>query len=285
MYAIAGVTGHTGAVVADTLLAKGRPVRVIVRSAEKGAPWKAKGAEVAVADLADVGAMTKALTGAKGAYLLTPPNFATKDFLADRTALIESLGKAITNARLPAFVFLSSVGAQHPSGTGPIVIPHRAEQALRALAPSATFLRAAYFLENWGSVVPVAKAQGVLPHFGAVDVKFPQVCTRDIGLAAAAALLNPADGVRIIELAGREDWSVQDVAAALGSLLGKQVTAVAAPVEGAKDGLSKAGVPEPMASLYAEMYGAAARGLVALEKPAAVQRGATPLVDALRPLV
>jgi uncharacterized protein YbjT (DUF2867 family) len=285
MFVVAGVTGHTGAVVADTLLSKGQKVRVIVRSADKGAAWQKKGAEVAVADLGDTAAMTKALSGATGAYLLSPPNFAAKDFIADRKQLIGGLAKAIKDSGTRSVVFLSSVGAQHPAGTGPIVTVHNAEQALKTAAPSVTFLRAAYFLENWGSVIPVAKGQGVLPHFGAIDVKFSQVCTRDIGLAAVEALLKPADGVKVVELAGKEDWSVQDVAAALSSLLGKPVQAVAAPVEGAKAGLMQAGVPETMATLYAEMYAGIGKGLVAWEKPGALTRGSTALVDALRPLV
>lgn len=285
MFAIAGVSGHTGAVVADTLLSKGQKVRVIVRSAEKGAAWQKKGAEVAVADLGDVAALTKALTGATGAYLLSPPNFAAADFLADRTALIGNMAKAITASGLKNLVFLSSVAAQHPAGTGPIVTAHRAEQAFGKLAPSVTFIRAAYFLENYGSVIPVAKAQGVLPNFGPVDVKFPQVCTKDIGEAVVQALLKPADGMRVVELAGKEDWSVQDVAAALSSLLGKPVQAVGAPVEAAKAGLMQNGVPESMATLYAEMYAGMGKGLIMFEKPGSLSRGATALVDALRPLV
>ena len=51
MYVVAGVSGNTGSVVADTLLAQKLPVRVVVRDEAKGAPWKAKGAEVAIADL------------------------------------------------------------------------------------------------------------------------------------------------------------------------------------------------------------------------------------------
>ena len=39
MFAIAGVSGNTGAVVADTLLNAGAPVRVIVRDAAKGERW------------------------------------------------------------------------------------------------------------------------------------------------------------------------------------------------------------------------------------------------------
>jgi NADPH:quinone reductase-like Zn-dependent oxidoreductase len=53
MLVVLGATGHTGAVVAETLLARKQPVRVVVRSADKGAAWAAKGAEVAVASLDD----------------------------------------------------------------------------------------------------------------------------------------------------------------------------------------------------------------------------------------
>ena len=61
MFVVAGVTGNTGKVVAETLLVQGLPVRVIVRDAAKGEAWKKKGAEVAVADLHDAKALTAAL--------------------------------------------------------------------------------------------------------------------------------------------------------------------------------------------------------------------------------
>jgi uncharacterized protein YbjT (DUF2867 family) len=285
MFAIAGVSGHTGAVVAESLLSKGHQVRVMVRDPVKGEVWKKKGAEVAVADLGDVAALTKALSGVTGASLLSPPNFAATDFIADRTALIGNMAKAVTASGLKHLVFLSSVAAQHAAGTGPIVTAHRAEQAFGKLVPSVTFIRAAYFIENWGSVIPVAKAQGVVPNFGPVDVKFPQVCTKDIGEAIVQALLNPPDGTRVVELAGKEDWSVQDVAAALSTLLGKPVQAVSAPVEGAKAGLIQNGVPESMATLYAEMYAGMGKGLIMFEKPGSLSRGTTGLVDALRPML
>lgn len=285
MYVVAGVTGHTGAATAEALLAQGQKVRVLVRSAEKGEVWKKKGCEVAIADLGDSVALSKALEGAKGVYLLSPPNFAATDFLADRKALLEKVVDGLKRAKVSTVVFLSSIAAQHPAGTGPIVTVHRAEQALRGIAPSVTFIRAAYFAENWGSMVPVAKAQGVLPHFGSTNVKFSMVCAKDIGAAVAKALLSPADGTRVVELAGKEDWSVDDVAATLSSLLGKPVKAVGAPVEAAQAGLQQAGVPPEMARLYAEMYQAMAKGLMTFEHPGSVVRGATPLVEMLRPLV
>jgi uncharacterized protein YbjT (DUF2867 family) len=285
MYVVAGVTGHTGAATAEALRAQGQAVRVVVRSAEKGEPWKRKGCEVAVADLADPAALAAALDGAEAAYLLAPPNFAATDYVADRVAFVERLAEGVRRAKVRRLVFLSSVGAQHAAGTGPIVALHRAERILRDAAPSVTFVRAAYFLENWGSVIPVAKAQGVLPHFGAIDVPFPQVCAKDIGAAAARALVEGGEGPRVVELAGQRDWSVEDVAAAVGTLLGKPVKAVGAPLEAARAGLEQAGVPPELARLYAEMYAGIGRGLVAFERPDRVTRGSTPLLDALRAVV
>lgn len=285
MFAIAGVTGHTGAAAADALLARGQKVRVIVRDAAKGEAWKKKGAEVAIADLGDEKALTAALTGTKGVYLLSPPTFTAQDFFGDRKALQTKMANAVRASKVPSVVFLSSVGAQLPSGTGPIVSVHGAEALFKGIAPSVTFVRAAYFLENWGSVIGLAKAQGILPHYGSIDFKFSQVSSRDIGAAVAEALVTPADGTKVVELAGREDWSVNDVAAALGTMLGKQITAVAAPVEQAHEGLKQAGVPDPMAALYAEMYAGFAKGQVGWEDPASLKRGTTSLTDALQPLL
>jgi len=44
MYVIAGVTEHAGSVAAKELLAKKKPVKVIVRDATKGETWLKQGA-------------------------------------------------------------------------------------------------------------------------------------------------------------------------------------------------------------------------------------------------
>ncbi|GAA2836795.1 hypothetical protein GCM10020220_027050 [Nonomuraea rubra] len=43
MYAITGVTGHVGGAAARALLAKGEPVRAVVRDPAKGGPWSEAG--------------------------------------------------------------------------------------------------------------------------------------------------------------------------------------------------------------------------------------------------
>ena len=91
MFVISGATGNTGSIVAETLIEQGQPVRVIVRSEEKGALWRDKGAEVAVADITDIPAMTKALEGASGAYFLLPPDLTNEDFLGDSLKRAEAI--------------------------------------------------------------------------------------------------------------------------------------------------------------------------------------------------
>ena len=91
VYAITGVSGRTGSAAAEALLSGGQQVRVVVRDAAKGAAWKARGAEVAVADLADPAALAGALAGAAGAYLLVPPNLAAPSYGAYQRA-VERLG-------------------------------------------------------------------------------------------------------------------------------------------------------------------------------------------------
>ncbi len=163
MFVIAGVTGRTGKVVAETLLGQSLPVRVIVRDAKQGEAWKARGAEVAIADLKDARALTQALRGASGAYLLGPSPMDTTDIEKNGRDLAASFKAAITESGVKHVVLLSSIGAHLSSGTGPIMSLRVIEHALTGLKAHVTFLRAGYFMENFlGSLQPM-QAQGVLP--------------------------------------------------------------------------------------------------------------------------
>ena len=95
MFVVLGATGHTGAAVVETLLARKQPVRVVVRSADKRAAWRAKGVEVAVASLDDVPALTKALQGALGVYLLVPPNYGAAAWLAEQRQRMDRAAEAV----------------------------------------------------------------------------------------------------------------------------------------------------------------------------------------------
>ena len=231
MYIVSGATGQTGSVVAQTLLEKGLPVRVIVRSEAKGKPWKDLGAEIAVADVQDTESLTKAIASGKTLYLMNPPNEQAEDMFVETEKVIKAFQTAIENSSLEKLVVLSSVGAQHPSGTGPIVTNHLLEQVFGKLDIPTTFVRATYFMENWNSVLETVKSEGILPSFlQPLDKKIPQVATEDIGRVAAEAMLETSEGIQIKELAGLP-YSPDDVAEAFSKVLGREVKAVAIPEE------------------------------------------------------
>jgi uncharacterized protein YbjT (DUF2867 family) len=261
MYVITGVSGNTGKVAAEALLAAHKPVRVVVRDVAKGAPWKAKGAEVVVADLNDEAALTKALTGATGAYLLAPPDYRTNTNVADKRKMADVFARAIKQSGVKHVVLLSSVGAQHADGTGPIKTLHYTEKKIEETGVSHTFIRAAYFMENWGSGLAPAKAQGTL--YTMFEGAIPMVATEDIGKVAAQSLLEGTKGV--VNLQGPSTYSSEDVAKELTRIFGKPVAAVLVPEAGRVGALTGAGLTEDLAKLFAEMNGAIAKGLLAFE--------------------
>lgn len=229
MYIVTGTTGQTGSVVAKTLLEKGLPIRVIVRSEEKGKPWRELGAEVAIADVQDADALTKAFEGGKVLYLMNPPNYQSEDMYAEARKAIAAFQTAIKNSTLEKLVVLSSIGAHLPSGTGPVVGLHLLEQALRNSGVPTTFLRPPSFMENWNSVLETVKTDGVLPSFHfPLDKRFPQIATEDIGRIAVESMQEKSEGVQIKELAGFA-YSPNEVADAFSRVLGKPVTAVPVP--------------------------------------------------------
>jgi uncharacterized protein YbjT (DUF2867 family) len=281
MYVVAGITGNTGSVVASTLLDRKAPVRVIVRDPAKGQAWKARGAEVAIADLGDQVALTAALRGASAAYLLVPPRPSSPAPLQENRALIASLAGAVAAAKVPHVVLLSSIGAQHADGTGPIVSAHDAEQALAPIT-ALTAVRAAFFMENMlGSLG--ALAQNILPVFWKPDHAISMVATADIGRIAATALLDGPRSQQRIELSGPRELSPNDVAAVLSKLTGKEITATQAPLEAVVPTFTGFGLSKPVAELYAELYGGIGIGRVAWSGDGRAIRGTVEITEVLRP--
>jgi uncharacterized protein YbjT (DUF2867 family) len=285
MFVITGATGKTGSVAAKTLLAAGKEVRVVARDAKKAEGLKALGADVFVADLTDQAALERAVAGAEGVYFLSPPDMTATNFVADRKALTEKQVATFARAKVPHVVLLSSVGAQLAAGNGPIRTLHTIEQQLRRAGIPSTFVRASYFAENWGAVVPPVKQDGVLPSFIGLDTPTPTVATPDIGKTAARALLDGPRGYRVIELAGPADPTPKEVAATFAKLLGRPVNAVAAPLAAVVPTFMSFGISQNIAALYQEMYEGFASGHVTTERSSEHVRGTTTLEETLRGLI
>ncbi|KLN60553.1 epimerase [Kiloniella spongiae] len=224
LYAVTGVSGRTGAAVARTLLAAGKGVRVIVRTQANGAVWANQGAEVAVANLTDITALSNALSGTEGAYIISPPQYAQDELFKQADVMAETIAEASIKARLPKLVALSSIGADKSKGIGLISMNRTLEQSLEQTGLPVTFLRAAYFMENWSPMIQSALQQGSFSSFlSPLNRKIPMIATDDIGRIAAEALNEHWEKTRVIELEGPRPYSPNDLANSLTQRLGKAV--------------------------------------------------------------
>jgi uncharacterized protein YbjT (DUF2867 family) len=290
MFVVLGATGRTGEAVASTLLAQGRAVRVIVHDAPKGQALKDKGAEVAVADVEDRAALERTLSGAEGAYVLLPPALTSSQFRVDNDRRAKNIAAAIKAGGVGHVVLLSSMGAQHPDGTGTILSLHDAEATIGATLSAGgrtravTFLRAAYFLENW-AVGLQGLAQGILPTFLLADKAIPMVATRDVGRAAARLLAEGGSGKRIINVAGPREYSPVDVAAALGRVVGKPIAAQQFPDQTMAAALVAAGMSPELSRLFQELTHGYNTSRIAWEEGHPMWRGETDVEAVLASLV
>jgi uncharacterized protein YbjT (DUF2867 family) len=284
MYVVFGANGHTGSVVADTLIERGKRVRAVARDPKKLEPLRAKGAEVVAADVLDAASVASALRGAEGAYLLIPPDNASTDLVARGRKIIDNYVAGLSQLAIPHVAVLSSVGAQTPSGTGPIVITHHAEMTLpMAAGTKFTFVRAAYFMENILNFAQAIKNDGMIPVFGGGEgIPFAMIATRDIGEVAADALLSPSQAHQWIELSGPKEYSFNDAAAEASAILGRPVKATPLPIDAMAPTMMQFGVSANVAGLYREMTEALGTGLVRFEGSKRSLRGNVPLGDVLR---
>ena len=204
MYAITGITGNVGGVVARALLSAGQRVRAVVRNANKGKLWCELGCEVAIAEMEDAEALTRAFTDVTGVFILPPPNFDPKPGFPEARAVISAVRQALDATRPAKVVCLSSIGAQAAQSN---LLSQRTlmEEALATLSSPITFLRPAWFMENLSWDVAQARDQGVLSSFlQPLDKAMPMVATADVGRVAAELLLQDWIGERVVELEGPE---------------------------------------------------------------------------------
>lgn len=287
MFVITGGLGQTGRAVAEALIDVGEKVRLVVRRAGSVADaLRRQGAEIVTADLADTYALRNAFAGAAGAYLMNPPAYQCPDLFARARQVHAALLSAAGQARLPHVVVLSSIGAQHASGTGNILTTHDFETQLRSTNLCATVLRAPSFMENFAwSLRPVID-QSVLPTMLVPSSsRHPMASALDIGRAAAALLRRPPAHTQIVEMRGPADYSAHDAAAMFSKHLGRPVQCVEVAREDWGRFFASAGYPAMTTAAFCDMYDAFNRGSVHFEGGHAEARGTTTLEMAIARLL
>ncbi len=238
MIVVTGANGTVGSALVEQLRAAGEPVRVVVRSAEKGGAAAGLGAEVAVAQVQDVAAFGTALDGADALFLNTAslPGFVE----AQKSAIDTALAAGVTR-----IVRLSALGST-PDSTMSFGRGHAELDAyLQASAADWTVLAPNGFYSNFLTLADGIRAGGIYANMG--DGKISLIDPRDIAAAAVAVLTQPGHGGKTHALTGPEAIGYADAATTLTRVLGRQVTYV--PVDDAAVHAALTGMGMPAAQV------------------------------------
>jgi uncharacterized protein YbjT (DUF2867 family) len=261
---VTGSTGNIGSKLVKDLLSKGLRVIAISRDASKSATLKALGADVRLGNMDDVHFLTTTFQGADAVFALIPPEYTAESFRGRQNIVGDVIFQAIKLSGVMKVVNLSSLGAEHADGVGPIKGLHDQEQRLNRIEGlDLVHLRAAYFYENTFFGAGLASGQGIFGTAVKEDVKFPHTSTRDIAATAATLLTDEIKaGRRIVEVISEEATTMGDVSRALSGAVGKVVPYVAFPYDGTRAALMESGLSADVADQFVELYHAMNTGLI-----------------------
>lgn len=211
--AVAGAAGKTGRAVCAALLARGVPVRALVRPGSGSAV--VAGVEPVGVDLLTGVGLREALTGTRALYHLAP------NVHPGEVAMARQVGAAARAVGLRRLVFHSVLRPDDER------MPHhlrkaQAEALLRQVAlPELVVLRPGAYHQN----LLGAALAGELAVPYRLDVPFTTVDLADVAEVAASALLGRLPAGSVVDLAGPESLTVAQLAAQAEQVLGRSVTA------------------------------------------------------------
>jgi len=264
-FVVTGATGHIGGGLAQGLLAKGHKVKAVGRDKSKLSALAKSGAEAVSADLGDAKALTAVFKGAKAVFLLIPPSYGEKDFIAYQSRIGEAQIKAVSDSGVGQVVNLSSVGGHLSEKNGTVKGLHAQETRLNALPKtSVVHLRPAYFMENLLMNIGLIKGQGINGSPLKADAPIPMIATKDSAQAALDEMLKGFTGKSARELLGPRDVTMTQATTALGAAIGKpDLKYVQFPYADAEKAMIGMGLTADLAGLFIEMYRGFNEGVMA----------------------
>ena len=236
MILITGAAGTVGRAVLDEVRKAGKPFKAMYRNAEdaRKAP---PGVPTMLADFADAKSLKQALQGVDTVFLVCSP-------IPQLVELEGNMIDACKETGVRHIVLNSALGA----GDYPKSFPgwHRkVEDKLAASGVAYTILRPNGFLQNIVAYyAPSIRAQGAF-YASMGNAKTSSIDVRDVALAAAKALIAPAEHAgKTYELNGPEAVSNDEIAARISRITGQTVSYVDIPEEAQRKSMLDLGMPE-----------------------------------------
>lgn len=264
MFAVLGASGNIGSKVADGLLKRGEKVRVIARNPEKLADFKALGADLYLGQIGDSAFLTKCMKDCVGAFVMIPPDYRTQSLSRHYQKMSESIRDSIVRSGIRYVVNLSSFGAEHSTGTGPIQFLHSHEERLNKIEHcNIVHLRPAFFMENLLSYVPsIRHAHKIMTSLKA-DLPIPMVASLDVARVVTELLLSREFNEKSVRcVLGPRDVSMMEICMFLSRILEQKINYQQLSDQDCERAFVQHGVSSDVARLFVEMYKAFNSGLI-----------------------
>jgi NAD(P)H dehydrogenase (quinone) len=257
---VTGASGHLGRLVAEGVLGRTDPQRVILvtRTPDRLDDLAQRGAQVRHGDFGDPSSLPSAFEGAGKVLIISTDKVGVR---------VPGHKAAIDAAAAAGASWIAYTSGINPSHSNPIVVAsdHReTEEHLRASGSAWAMLRNSIYAEIALAGAGAALATGRhVSNEGEGGVSY--VARADCAAAAAAVLTSDGHEGKVYDVTGPEALGAADLARLFAELGGRPVEAVALDDEAYVAGLVEhANMSEPMARGYATFGIGARRGYSAV---------------------
>lgn len=280
---ITGASGHLGRLVVTSLLERGVPAGDIVAGARDTS---------AIADLAALGVVTRALDYTDPASITAALEGVDKVLLVSGNAVGQRAvqhGNVIDAVKAAGIQYLVYTSAPKATTSALVLAPeHKAtEEAIAASGIPAVILRNGWYTENYAGQIEQAAATGELVA-SVGDGRVSSASRKDFAEAAAVVLTESGHVGQVYELSGDIAWSYSDLAAAMSTVAGTDVTYRAITPDEHAALLTAAGLDEGTVGFVVALDGNTRDGLIGEtsgDLARLIGRPTTPLLDGLRAAV
>jgi NAD(P)H dehydrogenase (quinone) len=258
LLAVTGATGQLGRHVLESLLERGTPAENIVaigRDVDKISDFADRGVVVRSADYSKPDTVAAALTGVDRLLLISASTVGQR---------IRQHANVMAAAKDAGVGFVAYTSAPKADTTELAIAPeHKATEAMiRESGIPYAFLRNNWYTENYFQVLEQAQYTGlIIASLG--DGKVASASRRDYAEAAAVVLAGEGHEGKVYELAGDVAWGYDELAAAVGEIIGREVTYRRVSPKEHRKILTKAGVPMAQAAFVVTLDGNTRNGALA----------------------
>ena len=278
MIVVTTPTGHIGSALAELLLEREEPLRVIARDPSRLSPEIQKRGEAIVGSHGEPAVLDAALAGADAYFMVVPPNSRADSVTEHYLEYGRAARAAIERNGVGHAVLISTMGGgMEQAGQLSAACAAEAEvghsgAAVRAIAPG-------FFMENLlGQVEAIREGSIALP--SQADRALPVVATADLAALAADLLVDRSwTGVDRVPASSPDELTAAEVATIVGDAVGREVSYRQIPTADYGELLRSFGLSDAWADGIVEMANAQNAGFYDAEIDSARGRCPTTLAE------